>query len=174
MTHFVRGFEVGDQLMAAHRASTGGHWQLLDASLSPVQSVATLASQCATCRATGAITVTQRVHEGHLTWLEQFSCGCGHAFEAKGKGLPSAGVRSALLEQSGRAEVWLDDAAHRPTVQKLLQAVLGVSAEEASTRLSTLPAKAFEGTHAEADFVAQALGRARAVVRVLHQLPGAR
>ncbi len=136
-----------------------------------MQAVATLSSTCATCRATGAITVTQRVHEGHLTWVEQFSCGCGHAFEAKGKGLPASGVRNALLAQSGRGEVWLDDAAHRATVQKLLQAVLGVPADEATRRLAALPALAFEGTHAEADFVAQALGRLKAVVRVLHHLP---
>jgi hypothetical protein len=136
-----------------------------------VISVGRIPSQCATCRQTGTLEVTQALREGQVTWAERFSCECGHGFEASGTGLPSPVLREALLRQAGHTEVWLDDAAARPVVARLLRRVLSMSSGEARRRLATLPAVAFEGTPTEARFVALALERLQVTVRVVTHLP---
>ncbi len=140
-------------------------------SLRAVLSVAHVPSNCATCQRAGSLEVTQELRDDQLKWVERFACACGHAFEAAGVGQPAPVIRNAMLAQSGHAEVWLDEAAFRPTVVKLLTSVLGVKAPQATQQLATLPAIAFDGTHAEASFVEQALARLKVRVRVVNHLP---
>ena len=71
-------------------------------------SSARVPSVCATCKAPGFLTVRQTVVQGALGWVEQFSCECGHGFEASSIGAPPPLLRKALLAQLGRAEVWVE------------------------------------------------------------------
>lgn len=134
-------------------------------------SVGRIPSLCATCQQTGTLEVTQLLRDGKVAWVERFSCDCGHGFEASGTGLPGRALREAIVKQSGRAEVWLDEVAGRPQVIKLLTALLSVPAADAKKRLAKLPAVAFEGTPTEASFVALALERLKVKVRVVTHLP---
>lgn len=136
-----------------------------------MNSAARVPSMCATCRNPGALEVGQEVRDGRLAWFERFSCACGHAFEAGGAGLPAPGLRSAILAQAGHAEVWLDDAAGRAAVTKVLTKLLGLPEAEVAARLARLPAVAYDGTHTEAAFIALALERGGVKVRVLNHLP---
>lgn len=113
----------------------------------------------------------QEIVSGQLKWLESFSCECGHGFESSGEGLPPPGVRKAILQQSGRGQVWIDEASLVPQALALLVQGLGMNEAEAKRRLQTLPGIAFEGTHAEASFIALALERGGVKGRVLHVLP---
>jgi len=136
-----------------------------------VISNAKVASQCATCRKGSFLEVGQAIVGGQLKWFERFSCACGHGFETGGVGLPSPGIRKSILAQSGRAEVWVDDAQAVPRVLVLLVKGMGMPEAEATRRLATLPAVAFEGTHVEAEFITMALQQGRVVARVVNHLP---
>lgn len=131
---------------------------------------ARLPSVCAACKASGALEVGQSIHGGKLTWFERFACACGHGFEAGGAGLPTPAARAALLAQSGTAELWLDDAAGRGAMTKLLTLLAGVSADDAQARLAALPALAYEGTHAEVAFFLAALEKNGLAGRVVHRV----
>lgn len=126
---------------------------------------------CATCRKNSFLEVRQEIADGQLKWLEVFACECGHGFETGGVGLPSPGVRKAILTQSGRAEVWVDDATKVPQVLTLLVKGLGMPEADARARLATLPAVAFEGTHVESAFIALALEQGGVSPRVVNHLP---
>ena len=134
-------------------------------------STAKIPSTCATCRQDRFLEVQQEIADGQLKWVERFACDCGHGFETGGVGLPGPGTRKAILTQSGRAEVWIDDAAKVQLVLVLLVKGMGVPEEEAVKRLSTIPAVAFEGTHAEAAFISLALERGGVTARVVNHLP---
>ncbi|MFT3706916.1 MAG: hypothetical protein QM817_04535 [Archangium sp.] len=128
-------------------------------------------SVCATCRKNHYIEVRQEIGDGQLKWIESFACECGHGFETSGVGLPAPGIRKAILGQSGRAEVWVDDAKMVPRVLTLLVKGLGMPEADAKKRLEKLPAVAFEGTHAEAAFISLALGKGGVTARVVNHLP---
>jgi hypothetical protein len=136
----------------------------------PVFPTAKLPSRCAACQRPGALEVGQRIDGGRLGWVERFACGCGHGFEASGAGLPTPAARAALLAQSGGAELWLDDAAGRPFVAKLLTALAGLSEADAHARLATLPARAYDGTHAEVAFLLSAMEQKGIAGRVVHRV----
>jgi hypothetical protein len=86
-------------------------------------------------------------------------------------GLPAPGVRKSIINQSGRAEVWIDDPRKVPLVLRLLVGGLGVPEADAKKRLSKLPAVAFEGTHVEANFISLALKQGGVEGRVVNHLP---
>lgn len=135
---------------------------------------AKLPSTCAACRAPGSLEVGQAITDGRLTWFERFACACGHGFEASGAGTPTPAARSALLAQSGTAELWLDDPAWRGVMARLLTRVGELGAAEAEARLAALPALAFSGTHAEVAFLLAALEKNGGTARVVHRVgPGA-
>lgn len=136
-----------------------------------MQSTGRVPTICATCQAPGALEVRQELRDGQLRWTESFACGCGHGFETGSVGLPAPGARKAILSQSGRAEVWVDERAAVPKVVVLLVKGLGVDEAAAKARFKTLPAVAYEGTHAEAAFVTAALERGGVVARVVNHLP---
>lgn len=115
--------------------------------------------------------VGEEIADGQLRWFERFDCKCGHGFETGGAGLPSDGLRKSIINQSGAAEVWLDDKAAIPKVSVLLVRGFGLTEAAAKDRLAKLPAVAFEGSHAEAEFVAEALKQGGVVVRVVNHLP---
>lgn len=131
---------------------------------------ARLPSVCAACKQAGALEVGQSIDGGRLTWFERFACACGHGFEAGGAGLPTPAARTALLAQSGTAELWLDDAAARGAMTKLLTLLTGLSADDAQARLAALPARAYEGTHAEVAFMLAALEKNGLTARVVHRV----
>lgn len=134
-------------------------------------SSARIPSQCATCRKSHYLEVRQEIADGQLKWVEVFACDCGHGFETGGVGLPAPGIRKAILRQSGRAEVWVDDAQMVPRVLTLLVKGLGVPEADAKKKLAKVPAVAFEGTHAEAAFISMALGQGGVTARVVNHLP---
>lgn len=134
-------------------------------------SVAKVPSVCATCRKNHFLEVRQEIIDGQLKWLESFACECGHGFESSGAGLPTPGLRNAILQQSGRGQVWIDEAAAVPKALALLVKGLGMNEDEAKKRMSRLPAVAFEGTHAEATFISMALEKGGVIGRVVSHLP---
>ncbi|MFO0600320.1 MAG: hypothetical protein U0228_33730 [Myxococcaceae bacterium] len=134
-------------------------------------SLAKVPSQCATCRKQHFLEVRQEIAAGQLKWVETFACSCGHGFETSGVGLPPPGVRKQILAQSGRAEVWVDDAKAVPRVLALLVKGLGVPEADAMKRMQKIPAVAFEGTHAEAAFIGMALEKGGVTSRVVNHLP---
>lgn len=136
-----------------------------------MSSSARVPTLCATCQHPGALEVRQEIRDGQLRWVESFACACGHGFETADVGLPSKGVRAALLAQSGRAEVWIDQRADVPKVVVLLVKGLGQPEEAATARFAKLPAVAFEGTHTEAAFISAALARGGVTARVVNHLP---
>lgn len=134
-------------------------------------SIARIPSVCATCQKHHFLEVSQEIAAGQLKWSERFKCNCGHGFETGGVGLPSPGVRKSIITQSGRAELWIDDAKHVPNVLVLLVKGLGLPEDDARKRLSTLPAVAFEGTHVETAFISLALEAGGVKGRVVNHLP---
>ena len=134
-------------------------------------STARIPTICATCQAKDFLVVGEEIADGQLRWFERFDCKCGHGFETGGAGLPSDGLRKSIINQSGAAEVWLDEKAAIPKVTVLLVRGFGLTEAAAKERLAKLPAVAFEGTHAEAEFVAAALKQGGVVVRVVNHLP---
>lgn len=126
---------------------------------------------CVTCRKQHYLEVSQEIADGQLKWVERFSCECGHGFETGGAGLPSVGVRKAILTQSGRSEVWIDELEHVPAALTLLVKGLGMPEADARKKLATVPAVAFEGTHVEAEFIKLALEQGGVVGRVVSSLP---
>lgn len=118
---------------------------------------AELPTVCAACKKAGVIEVSQSISGSHLRWSEHFSCPCGHGFAAGEVGLPPEGVRKALLAVTGTQALWLDDAAGREGATKVLVALLSRSLEEAQALLVTLPARLYEGTPVEVDFLVQGL-----------------
>ncbi len=134
-------------------------------------STARIPSNCATCQKAGFLEVGQELADDQLKWFERFSCACGHGFETGGAGLPAQGLRKSIIAQSGRAEVWVDDAKKVAQVLTLLVKGLGVPEADAKKRLAKLPAIAFEGSHAEATFISLALEKGGVVGRVVNHLP---
>lgn len=134
-------------------------------------STARIPSTCATCLKPSFLEVGQEIASGQLKWFERFACECGHGFETGGVGLPAPGVRKSIITQSGRAEVWIDDAKKVPLVLALLVKGLGMPEADAKKRLSKLPAVAFEGSHVEASFIALALAQGGVTGRVVNHLP---
>lgn len=120
---------------------------------------AKIPTTCAACKAAGHLQVAQEIREGMLHWKESFACGCGHGFETGGVGLPSKGLRAALLTQDGGAEVWLDDEQGKAVAVQVMQAVLGVPQAEAGMLVKKIPARLYHGTRVEAAFVAEGLKR---------------
>lgn len=129
---------------------------------------------CATCRKNHYLEVSQEIAGGQLKWIESFACECGHGFETGGAGLPSAGVRKAILAQSGKSEIWIDEAKHVPAALTLLVKGLGVPEADARKKFVKLPAVAFEGTHVEAEFINLALQQGGVVGRIVSSLPTAK
>lgn len=82
-------------------------------------------------------------------------------------GLPTPGIRRALLAQLGHAQAWVDAMKSKPPVVKTLATITGEAERAVAKSLQKVPAMSYEGTPAEAEFVAQALRRAGATVRVL-------
>lgn len=138
-----------------------------------VEATARLTSRCAACQGESSLEVRQYIQGGRLGWTETFACPCGHGFEARDVGLPSPAARRALLEQHGAAELWLDAAPRGEAAVKVLVLCLQVTAARAAKQLEGLPAKVYEGTRVEAEFVFQALGRVSAEARVVPRLPTA-
>lgn len=134
-------------------------------------SMARIPSVCATCRKSHFLEVSQEIAGGQLKWSERFQCPCGHGFETGGVGLPAPGVRKAILSQSGRAELWVDEARDVPNVLVLLVKGLGLAEGEARKRFATLPAVAFEGSHVETAFISLALEAGGVKGRVVSHLP---
>jgi hypothetical protein len=134
-------------------------------------SLARVPSTCATCRKEHFLEVGQEIAAGQLKWFERFKCHCGHGFETGGVGLPTPVVRKSILAQSGRAELWIDEASAVPNVLVLLVKGLGVPEADARKRLEKLPAVAFEGTHVEGQFIALALEAGGVKPRVVNHLP---
>lgn len=120
---------------------------------------AKIPTTCAACKAAGHLQVSQEIRDGMLHWKELFACPCGHGFETGSVGLPSKGLRAALLAQDGGAEVWLDDARGQAVAAKVLQAVLGVPEAEAALLVKRVPARLYHGTRVEAAFIAEGLKR---------------
>jgi hypothetical protein len=135
-----------------------------------VVSTARIPSTCATCLKPGFLEIGQEIASGQLKWFERFACTCGHAFETGGVGLPGAGLRKAIIAQSGRAEVWVDDQKKVPLVLALLVKGMGLPEAEAKKRLAKLPAVAFEGSHVEASFIVLALQQGGVTGRVINHL----
>ncbi len=129
--------------------------------------MATINSTCAACKRAWHLELTQEISNSQLVWKERFACECGHGFEAAGVGLPSPGVRKALLTQLGTAKTWVDAMKSKPTAVKLLAMLKGVDEKAVTTSLKKLPAVGYVGTPVEAEFVALALKRAGATVRVV-------
>jgi hypothetical protein len=136
-----------------------------------VVSTARIPSTCATCQKSSFLEVGQEIAQGQLKWFERFDCACGHGFETGGVGLPAQGMRKSIITQSGRAEVWIDDAKKVPLVLALLVKGMGMPEADAKKRLATLPAIAFEGTHVEASFIVLALQQGGVTGRVVNHLP---
>jgi len=134
-------------------------------------SSARVPSVCATCQKEHFLEVGQEISGGQLKWFERFACTCGHGFETGGAGLPAPGIRKSIIQQSGRAEVWIDEPKHVPNVLALLIKGLGVPEAEAMKRMAKLPAVAFEGTHVEAAFINLALEKGGVIGRVVTHLP---
>lgn len=134
-------------------------------------SLARVPSVCATCQKTHFLEVGQEIAAGQLKWFERFKCPCGHGFETGGVGLPTPGVRRSIMSQSGKAELWIDEARHVPNVLVLLVKGLGMPEGDARKRLETLPAVAFEGTHVETAFISLALEAGGVKGRVVSHLP---
>lgn len=134
-------------------------------------STARIHSTCATCQTASFLEVGQEIAQGQLKWFERFACACGHGFETGGVGLPAPGVRKSIITQSGRAEVWIDDAKKVPLVLALLVKGLGMPEDDAKKRLSKLPAVAFDGTHVEATFISLALKQGGVDGRVVNHRP---
>lgn len=128
---------------------------------------ATIESICAACKRAWPIELTQEISNNQLVWKERFACECGHGFEAAGVGLPTPGVRKALLAQLGTAKTWVDAMKSKPTAVKLLAMLKGVEEKAITASLKKLPAVGYEGTLVEAQFVAMALERAGASVRLV-------
>lgn len=139
--------------------------------LRPVPSTARVPTICATCQAKRFLEVGQVLADQQLKWFERFACDCGHGFETGGLGLPAPGLRSAILKQSGHGEGWLDDRKAVPKVVMLLVEAFGLTEAAAKARLATLPAVAFNGTHAEVEFIAGMLRENGVVLRVVNHLP---
>lgn len=123
-------------------------------------------SLCAACKREQPIEISQAITGQKLTWREHFACECGHGFEASGAGLPLPGLRAALLEQLGRAKVWVDAAKSKPLLIQALAIITNVTPGSLTETLKSLPAMAYEGTRVEASFVALALKQAGGTVRV--------
>jgi hypothetical protein len=124
-------------------------------------------SICAACKRAWPIELTQAIAGNQLVWKERFACECGHGFEAAGAGLPTPGVRKALLAQLGKSKTYVDAMKSKPTAVKVLALLKGVTEAEVTKSLKKLPAVGYEGTAVEAEFVAHALKRAGATVRVV-------
>ncbi len=124
-------------------------------------------SICAACKREWPIELAQEISGKQLRWSEQFACECGHGFQANGVGLPSEGIRRALLAEHGSATTWIDAMKSKPHVVAALVALTGVSEAEAAKLVRRVPAKAYVGTPVEAQFVSMALTQAGAVVRVV-------
>ena len=129
--------------------------------------IATIDSICAACKRAWHLELTQEISNSQLVWKERFACECGHGFEAAGVGLPSPGVRKAMLAQLGSAKTWVDAMKSKPTAVKLLAMFKGADEKAVTASLKVLPAVGYEGTPVEAEFVALALKRAGATVRVV-------
>lgn len=134
-------------------------------------SLARIPSVCATCQKNHFLEVGQEIAAGQLKWFERFKCSCGHGFETGGVGLPAPGVRKSIMTQSGKAELWIDEAGHVPNVLVLLVKGLGMPEEDARKRLAKLPAVAFEGSHVETAFISLALEAGGVKGRVVSHLP---
>ncbi len=123
-----------------------------------VRMTASVPTVCATCKTAGELQVWQSIRDGNLTWSEEFSCNCGHAFEANEKGLPPMAIRKALLE-AGEYELVLTSADGRAAGQKILKALLNVTERQSAAQLASIPAKMYVGTQVECMFVAEAMKR---------------
>jgi len=123
-------------------------------------------SICAACKRAWPIELTQEISGNQLKWRERFACECGHGFEAAGVGLPTPGVRQALLAQLGTVRAWVDAMKSKAHAVTALAMLKGVTHQEIADSLKKLPAVGYEGTPVEAEFVATALTRAGATVRI--------
>jgi hypothetical protein len=128
--------------------------------------VASLPSTCAACRERSALEVMQTLRRGQLSWSERFACACGHGFEAKSAGLPTPAARQALMAANGRLFVWVDAVPASGKAWAVLAKVLDAPEAEVRQAMGALPARVWEGTSPEADFMRQALTRSGAAVRV--------
>ena len=128
------------------------------ATMAGVRITASVPTVCATCKTAGELQVWQSIRDGNLTWSEEFSCNCGHAFEANEKGLPPMAIRKALLE-AGEYELVLTSADGRAAGQKILKALLNVTERQSAAQLASIPAKMYVGTQVECMFVAEAMKR---------------
>lgn len=128
---------------------------------------ANIDSICAACKRSWPIELSQEISNNQLTWRERFACECGHGFEAAGVGLPTPGVRKALLAQLGTSQTWVDAMKSKAHVIKALAMLKGATEKDVTASLKKLPAVGYEGTPVEAEFVAAALMRAGATVRVI-------
>ncbi len=132
----------------------------------PEPLVAPVSSSCATCFKQGPLAVTQRFAGGALTWKESFACACGHGFEAAGEGLPSPAARKALIAAHGLHHVFIDRSSG-PQTLAIVRALTEGRGISPAKWLAKLPARVWEGTSLETEFVAEALRRAGASVRVV-------
>ncbi len=131
-----------------------------------MDATASLPSTCAACRQPGPLVVRQTIVKGSLSWLESFSCSCGHAFEAKNVGLPTPAARHALMSAAGQVQVFVDSISTDGKTVKVLAAMLSAPAAEVRRALASLPALIWEGTPVEAAFMKKALTISGAEVRL--------
>ncbi len=134
-------------------------------------SCARVPGRCPFCSSSADLEVGEELLDGRLRWFERQSCGCGHGFEDRGEGVAALVVRRALLAQTGRAEVWVDEPKAVPSVLAVLKAGFGLNEAEAKQKLARLPAVAFEGTHVEAAYVRALLESGGVTARVVNHLP---
>ncbi len=123
---------------------------------------------CSSCLQPRLLEVGEELLSGQLNWFERFRCDCGHTFETGGAGLPSEGMRSAIVAQAGCSEVWVDDPEHGMEVLDLLLHGLGLSLSDAGEQLTQWPALVYQGTSVEAVFIAQALVKRGVITRVIN------
>ena len=110
--------------------------------------------------------MVQALTRARLTWTERFACACGHGFEAKNVGLPTPGVREALMAQTGRVRVVLAAVPASGKAWPVLAKVLDAPEGEVRRALASLPTPVWEGTGPEAAFMRQALERSGATVQL--------
>ena len=112
---------------------------------------------CPDCSGELTVAVTQTVRGRALYWTRSLRClSCGLAMEEDGVGFPPESFRRQLLQEDGRWRVSVPGPDRTATV-KTLRAALGLELRQASSLLRADPARIWEGTRAEVEWLVRCL-----------------